>query len=113
MECNDKMLVQMTKGELSQLITEIVASIKIGEKSAVDLKTLNPTQLIERDGWYYGLKGIKLLFGCGANKAIDIKNSGVIDEAIVQISPRKFKVNGEKATSLWKRHNDFLRQGII
>ena len=96
----DEMVVTMTKAELRELIAEAVGSVNQSQEQTKAGK------------WYFGLKGVAELFGCGLNLAAEIKNSGKIDAAIVQISPKKFKVDGERATMLWKKHKDLVRQGV-
>lgn len=51
----------------------------------------------EESKQYRGLKGIMEIFKCGRKKAIEIKNSGIIDSAITRISPKIFLVDEQKA----------------
>lgn len=46
---------------------------------------------------YRGLKGIMEIFRCGRKKAIELKNSGLIDGAITNISSKIFLVDEQKA----------------
>ena len=46
---------------------------------------------------YKGIKGIMEIFRCGYKKAIELKNSGLIDGAITNISPKIFLVDKRKA----------------
>ena len=46
---------------------------------------------------YKGIKGIMEIFECGRKKAINIKNSGIIDGSITRISPKIFLVDKNKA----------------
>lgn len=96
----DEMVVTMTKAELRELIAEAVGSVNSSQEQ------------VKTNKWYFGLKGVAELFGCGLNLAADIKNSGKIDAAIVQISPKKFKVDGERATTLLKNYKDLVKQGV-
>ncbi|AQY21376.1 DUF3853 family protein [Riemerella anatipestifer] len=52
----------------------------------------------------HGLDGLAKLLGCGRTKAQQIKNSGVIDEAMVQ-DGRKLVFDGPKTLELLKKQN--------
>ncbi|WP_026315442.1 DUF3853 family protein [Riemerella columbina] len=53
----------------------------------------------------YGLAGLARLMGCGKTKAQQVKNSGVIDDAIIQ-NGRKLIIDGPKALELIKNQNE-------
>ena len=52
---------------------------------------------------FKGINGIMRIFQCGKNAAIRIKDSGVINDAIIQMSERAFLVNPEKALLLYEK----------
>ncbi len=107
---NDMPLWQMTQGAFIEAISKIVEQ----QVSAL-LQTQsgsNPTQW-SQDRYVYGLDGLCRIFGCGRNKALEIKNSGAIDDAIVQ-SGRKIIINAERALECYKeysRRNKMRRAG--
>lgn len=97
------MIVQMTADELRQLVTDVVSKC-IGE---------SPKQQVEpADEWLKGLRGIMKVLGVNMDKASKIKNSGVIDDAIIYNGARSFIVNAAKARELWKKHTDNIRMGV-
>lgn len=100
---DSKLLVQMTESELKELIAEAVKT---------SLGDLNQPQK-EQEEWLKGIEGIKQIFKVGNNKAIEIKNSGVIDEALCYTGPRAFEVHARKAKELWKQHYDLVKHGVI
>lgn len=51
----------------------------------------------------HGLKGIAKVFGCSKSKAFDIKNSGIIDDAIYQ-NKNIIIVDIEKALELFNKN---------
>lgn len=54
-----------------------------------------------KKNYAYGLKGIAKIFGCSVSKATDIKNSGIIDEAIYQ-NKNIIVIEVEKALELFR-----------
>lgn len=56
-----------------------------------------------------GLKAICEIFHCSTTKAWEIKNSGVIDPAIVTISSRMFLVDKDKAIESYE--NEMRKRG--
>lgn len=59
----------------------------------------------EKKKIYYGLDGLAEVLGCGRTKASQIKNSGVIDDAITQYGGN-FAIDGELALKLLKENHD-------
>lgn len=57
----------------------------------------------EESKQYRGLKGIMEIFKCGRKKALEIKNSGIIDSAITKVSPKIFLVDEQKALQAMDR----------
>lgn len=60
-----------------------------------------PVQDFTKKEFVYGLDGLASLLGCGKTKAQQVKNSGIIDEAIIQ-NGRKLIVDKDKALELLK-----------
>ena len=100
MDKDEKMLVQMTKAELRELISDVVRAMD------------RPSAIKEQTEWYDGLDGLKEIFKVGTNKALEIKNSGVINDANVYTGTRSFIVNCDQARKLWKQHIDLVKQGV-
>lgn len=49
----------------------------------------------------YGIEGIRRIFHCGKTQANRIKQSGVIDDAIIQVG-KLIIIDTNKALELWK-----------
>lgn len=86
----DKPLFSMTGAEIIELFSLIMA---IEHKPAV--------QDFTKEKHVYGLIGLATLLGCGKTKAQSIKNSGILDDAIIQ-NGKKLIINAELALKLLK-----------
>lgn len=81
-------IIDLTVGQLQDLIYETV------NRSIAKVNTnSNEKKLV------YGIDGIAELFGCSRTKATEIKQSGIIDKAVIQIG-RKITVDAEMALKL-------------
>jgi len=83
-------LIDLTAGELVELIRNTVA----------DSKCLPVKQDREYE---YGIAGIMKIFNCKSSKANQIKQSGIIDDAISQ-SGRKIVIDKVLALELMKQN---------
>lgn len=83
-------IIDLTVGQLQDLIYETV-NRSIAKVSTNN--TSNEKKLV------YGIDGIAELFGCSRTKATEIKQSGIIDKAVIQIG-RKITVDAEMALKL-------------
>ena len=61
-------------------------------------KKIPPRQVPSKE-YVYGLDGLAKLLNCGKSKAQQVKNSGIIDEAIIQ-SGKKIIIDKAKALEL-------------
>lgn len=84
----NKRIIDLTVGELLDIITEAVTPTKI---------VVDTTQ--ENKRYVYGLAGIAELFNCSKTTANRIKQSGKIDKAINQIG-NLIIVDADKAVEL-------------
>jgi len=82
-EILDKHIFQMTGREF---IETIRTAISKEDKQEIE--------------WVYGMRGIAKLFNCGLTKAQEIKNSGIIDAAIMN-SGKQMKIDSKKAIELY------------
>ena len=92
---NDTRIIDLTVAELRQLVAEEVVE---------NLPAQTPPAT-----WREGLRGIARVFGCSQATAQKIKDSGIIDAAVVQVG-RKIKVNEELALELALKSNNKLSQ---
>ena len=85
---------------LWQLTVPEFAGLMIGLLSEF---VAHPTEKSSRDPplMVHGLDGLCELIGCSKSTAMRLKNSGVLDEAIVQIG-RKIIINADKALEILK-----------
>ena len=83
-------LIDLTVGQLQDLIYETVNRSIAKVNTNI---TSNEKKLV------YGIDGIAELFGCSRTKANEIKQSGMIDKAVIQIG-RKIVVDAELALKL-------------
>lgn len=93
-----KLVWQMTGEELSELIKAELHNR--AQNSVSPPQTANKS--IEQK-YIYGLKGIAKLFGCSVSSARRLKQSGKINDAIIQ-DGRKIIVDVDKALYLVKNH---------
>ncbi len=93
-----KLVWQMTGQELSDLIR---AELQSGTTTSVLPAKAASKNLEEK--YIYGLKGIAKLFGCSISSARRLKQSGKIDDAIIQ-DGRKIIVEVDKALFLVKNY---------
>lgn len=70
----DKLLVQVTLGEIKQMISDAVREATLSALAEEE----------EKRRYVYGLAGLANLLGCSIATAERIKKSGVLDEAISQ-----------------------------
>lgn len=99
----DTPLWQMTQGEFTAMLNRAIESkVSALFKQALDAKE-------KKDDVVYGLKGICKIFNCGINKANEIKQSGVIDDAIVQTG-RTIVIYKERALECVKKHQDKINK---
>ena len=83
-------LIDITVGELAEFIRDTVAG--------------STTPIIKDEREYaYGIAGIMEIFNCKSSKANQIKQSGVIDDAITQ-SGRKIVIDKGLALELMRKH---------
>ena len=80
---SDTRLIDMTVGDLMQLITE----------------TINSQRESQTPNYFKGMTGIAAIFNCSIRTACRIKKSGKINQAISQ-SGRTFIVDADKARKL-------------
>ena len=67
------------------------------------VKNMKPiTEDYSKKELVYGLDGLAKLLNCGKTKAQQVKNSGVIDDAVIQ-SGKKLIIDKNKALELLKR----------
>lgn len=89
---DDTRLIDLTVGDLKELITNLVSKIK----------------QIEEKRFVYGYKGLATLLNCSICAAKNLKLSGKIDEAIIQ-DGRKIIVDAQLAFKLLKKVNNSRR----
>lgn len=77
--------------ELLRLFARMVAEELVNIQKPVEGQQHRETKQ------YKGIKGIMEIFKCGYKKAVELKNSGLIDGAIINISPKIFLVDERKA----------------
>lgn len=82
----------MTGAEIVELFSSIIP---------IELKP--ETQDFTSDKYAYGLNGLANLFGIGKTKAQDLKNSGILDEAITQ-NGKTIIIDKELALKLLKEN---------
>lgn len=124
------MIVTMTADELRQLVADVVGDNTKQNSENNELwqqkmeevnKCIDEMRQLMTDmankaaeaEWPKGLRGIVKALGVNTDKASKIKNSGVIDEALIYNGPRSFVVNAPKARELWKKHTDNIRMGVV
>lgn len=91
----DKLIVTATLGDLEDLLVNVLTRVSANNTdSHVALGEKKET--IVR-----GIDGICQALGVGKTKAQEIKNTGVLKEAIDEVSPRIFYVHTEKAKELY------------
>ena len=88
---------QLTIGELKKIVHECLSENPIPFKSQEEKK------------YVYGIKGIQKLLNCSESSAKRLKNSGVINDAIIQ-NGRKIILDVEKALVLLKENQTVGRQ---
>ena len=93
-----KLVWQMTGEELSELIKY---ELQNGTQN-LNSSPQSASKSIEQK-YIYGLKGIAKLFGCSVSSARRLKQSGKINDAIIQ-EGRKIIVEVDKALQLVKNH---------
>lgn len=87
-------LWQLTIGEVQKMVADTVRKELERASNSVDDK--------EKERRYvHGLSGIAEIFGCGITKANEIRQSGKIDAAIVQVG-RKMVIDVDKALECYK-----------
>lgn len=86
-------MCDLSLGEFLELAKPIVQSW-IAEEKPAHFKD-------EDEVWEYGMSAIQRLLNCSYTTAHRMKNSGLLDEAIVQ-SGRKIMVNVKKAKEILK-----------
>ncbi len=84
-------LIDITVGELAEFIRDTVAG------------STTPTIKKDESEYAYGIAGIMEIFNCKSSKANQIKQSGVIDDAITQ-SGRKIVIDKRLALELMRKH---------
>ncbi len=94
----NKPLWQLSVEELRGIIAEVVDD-KLHSQLIQEQKQNTPQ-------YVYGIKGIAQLFNCSIATANQIKHSGLIDDAIMQIN-RKIIVDAELALQILKRKGNF------
>jgi len=90
-----KQLIVMTGAEITELFLSIMSLMQIEKKPI--------SHDFTREKHVYGLDGLAQLLGCGKTKAQKIKNSGVLNEAIIQ-NGKKIIVNADLALKLLKEN---------
>ena len=96
---NDVPLWQMTQGEFQSMLNRAIES-----KVAALVQQALDAQKTETE-YAYGLKGLCKIFGCGINKASEIKQSGIIDDAIMQCG-RKMMIDIKKAIACYQDYQN-------
>lgn len=91
-------LWQLTVSEFKAIINNTV------ESKMAELVKQTAAKSAEKDT-VYGLDGIMQIFGCSKTKACQIKNSGIIDDAMV-VAGRKIIVDANKALACYKNHQE-------
>ena len=77
-----------------------LANLSLGDLLAA-LRTPPQEQPPAQPSREYGIQGIRNIFHCGKTQANRIKQSGVIDPAIIQVG-KLIIIDVEKALELWK-----------
>ncbi|BBQ09297.1 DUF3853 family protein [Elizabethkingia anophelis] len=89
-ELLDKPFFSMTGSEIVELFSTVFPQQQVTETSDFTQKK-----------YVYGIPGLAKLLDCGRTKAQEIKNSGVIDAAIIQ-NGKKIVIDADKALELLK-----------
>ena len=89
----DKPLFQCTLGEFAEAIA---AKLRVEPPQSDNTMPL----------MFKGIRGIMQIFHFGKYSAIKIKDSHVIDEAIVKLGKRTFLVDPEKAIELYSQSKE-------
>ena len=89
---DDTRLIDLTVGDLKELITNLVSKIKQREEKR----------------FVYGYKGLATLLNCSICAAKNLKLSGKIDEAIIQ-DGRKIIVDAQLVFELLQKTNNDRR----
>lgn len=106
MNDTDKMLVQMTGGELRSLVNEAVSD------AVQMLKAESQTEKKTEKTEVYGVNGLCEIFHCGPTQAMKNMREHVIDSAITMVGKNRYKINVAEATRLWNEHLAKRRKGI-
>ena len=77
--------------------------LTVGEFMELQKRLLKLFKQQSANRYEYGLKGIAKIFGVSRSKAQEIKNSGMIDEAIFQ-NGKTIIIDREKALELFKNN---------
>lgn len=82
-------IIDLTVGQLQELVITMIVP---------------QTTTIQQSKYVYGIAGLQSILGCKRSKAQEVKNSGVIDNAIIQFG-KTIIVDAEKALELLKNQN--------
>lgn len=95
------MIVTATLGDLEDLLVNVLTRVKSSQDS---------TERDEYEGEEVirGLDGIRKALGVGKTKAQEIKNSGVLDEALDIVTSRIYYVHVEKARQLYRQQKKIV-----
>lgn len=89
----DKPLFSMTGAEIIELFSAI---LPIQQKPQTSDYT--------KENYVYGLSGLASLLKCGKTKALEIKKSGIIDDAIIQ-NGKKIIFKSDRVLELLKENS--------
>lgn len=93
-------ILQKPLGEVT--INELLQIFFIG-KTSNNIEASTEPVIETLDRFDYGIAGLARTLGCGKTRAQTIKNSGYLDQAIIQAG-RSIKINKEKAMELYQRY---------
>lgn len=87
---------------MNDLYQTPITDLSVGELiDIINQKKVTPNPPKIEKKYVYGLKGLANLLGCSRSHANNIKNSGILDEAIIQ-NGRKIIVDADLALKLFK-----------
>lgn len=91
----DKYNISITTLSVGELIDIVKEAVTSGTQKEIIYK--------EEKKYAYGLRGLAYILGCSRTHAVKVKNSGILDEAIVQ-NGRKIIIDVDLAIKLFKKN---------
>lgn len=100
---NTEVTVREQLIEIQSKIVNILAflSSDTEETETIEVSSFSKDLSLEKK-YVYGLKGLASILGCSKSHAQNIKNSGILDKAIIQ-NGRKIIVDVEMAITLFQK----------